>query len=359
MSILDIQRRYTEIARARAGERNAKGQPQSRSTWRFTTPHQAVADAIAELYGGKVESWEKQLEVNTDASSIPVYVPPQTTEPWYELWTAGGLQRRCDGVTKVNDDQPCVCDPEDRDCKPTFRFIVMLRELSYLGAVMVQSHGWNAVSELSSLFRDLSGAMDTSRYVEADLVIETRKNSDQRPFPVIQLSVDLGESLESLVGAVPRESQQALHRSGRPVTSDPPPVAPLPTPIPVIPEVEAPPVEVPDRPHRVPPTELDENLVPPFPDSPAIAPPGELAKLLDDGVEMSMTKDTLEVKVRQMFRLAHQEGIWAGESPDRLLHAALEKYLPGTKHLTDLKKAEMYVFASNALVAISGEPQSS
>jgi hypothetical protein len=138
--ILDLQRRSQEIGRIRLGQKvkapNGKIRPAKLDAFRFTTRSRHAADAIAATIGGTVNAWEDaptgdQWEVLTDCTSLPVAVPPgeAALSQWYELWSGGGCQRRCDGVTETRSQKPCLCpsDPQQRTaeaaggraCKPT------------------------------------------------------------------------------------------------------------------------------------------------------------------------------------------------------------------------------------------------
>ena len=113
MAIVDIQRRQTEVGRIRLGQKvkasNGKERPARLETFRFTSPSKPLIDAIAKLYGGQVQEWTPprgaaEWEVVTDAASVPVVVPPQDigSSQFYESWSAGGCQRRCDEIGRAS-----------------------------------------------------------------------------------------------------------------------------------------------------------------------------------------------------------------------------------------------------------------
>ena len=87
MAVLDLQRRSQQIGRLRMGEKvgtgkfdkdgNEKMRPARRDTWRLTTASRFEAEAIAARFGGEVRQWEREWEVATDATEIPVIVPPR------------------------------------------------------------------------------------------------------------------------------------------------------------------------------------------------------------------------------------------------------------------------------------------
>src|SRR6185295_14228139 len=144
MAILSLQRRLAEVGRIRLGKQveTKKGgkRPAALDTFRLTSADRARIDEVAKLYGGTVTKWEApsgiaQWEVVTQSDKLPVMVPPSALafSQHYELWAAGGCQRRCDGVTETLSEQPCLCDPDNRQCDIHTRLSVMLRELSGLG----------------------------------------------------------------------------------------------------------------------------------------------------------------------------------------------------------------------------------
>ena len=71
---------------------------------------------------------------------------------FFELWSGGGCVRRCDGECQAPSEEPCVCDPEARECKPTTRLSVLLDDVPGTGQFRLESHGFYAASELSGSF---------------------------------------------------------------------------------------------------------------------------------------------------------------------------------------------------------------
>jgi hypothetical protein len=111
---------------------------------------------VAALYGGTVQPWTPQgggaeaFEVITESTRIPILVPPQPVTQYFEQWSGGGCVRRCDGQTELLSGGNCLCsvDPEDRECKPTTRLNVVLRDVEGIGVWRLESHGWYAATEL-------------------------------------------------------------------------------------------------------------------------------------------------------------------------------------------------------------------
>jgi recombination directionality factor gp3-like protein len=175
--IIDLQRRLTQIGVIRLGRQvptgktNRRGEPGMRpeklDRFRVTSPSEALVQAVAATYGGKVEAWKgpsgPEFQVVTDVREFPVLVPPQRIDPNYEAWGPGFRSRLCDGATERMRDQPCLCKQgEDghvhdfvsgecacgtkRECKPTVRASVMLRDIPSIGTFKIESHGINAAA---------------------------------------------------------------------------------------------------------------------------------------------------------------------------------------------------------------------
>jgi hypothetical protein len=207
MAILDLQQRSREMGRIRIGQvvktSNGKTRPDKLDRFRLTSPSKVLLDQVAALYGGDVVEWEpqgggpKQWEVITTSTRLPVLIPPQPVSQYYELWQAGGCKRRCDGVTELLSDKPCICgpDPEERKCKPTTRLNVVLRDVPGIGVFRLETHGYYAAVELPQVAQFLA---QTSGYVQAHLGLEERivkREVDGKPetrrFMVPILEVDI------------------------------------------------------------------------------------------------------------------------------------------------------------------------
>jgi hypothetical protein len=194
-----FQQRLTTVGKIRLGVYNGR-YPEKIDTFRFTSPDEQLVKAAADAYGGTAEQWTPngsktpQWEVISEAKELPVYlVHGQSLEPWYEAWAGGRTcVRRCDGVTNKITDEPCVCIPADGSasplakkdlCKPTIRVQVMLQEVPGLGSWLMESHGENAVSEISA-FEQLVRAASVPIPAVLRLREETRRewNFDKKKF---------------------------------------------------------------------------------------------------------------------------------------------------------------------------------
>ncbi|MGW0552325.1 recombination directionality factor [Streptomyces altiplanensis] len=163
MPIIDLQRRMRQLGEIRIGhvvsgvskKGNAYTSPAKLNHFRFTSPSREILTGVANLYGGEVKPWTpanggpSEFEVYSKANRLPVLIPPQNAvSQWYELYAGSKCQRRCDGVTEHKRDRPCLCDPDNRECKITTRVNVMLRDVPALGQWLLITKGYYAATEL-------------------------------------------------------------------------------------------------------------------------------------------------------------------------------------------------------------------
>ncbi len=183
MPILDLQRRLAEVGRIRLGEqvttRSGKKAPAKLTRFRFTSPSAELIDQAANLYGGTPNDWSApsgpQREVVTEATSIPVLIPPgdMAFSQWYEMWSGGGCQKRCDGHFDIQRDRACDCDPDARECKPTTRVSMVLPEMAGVGLWRVETHGFYAATELGATV-ELLQSLAPGRLVPGRLRLDAR-----------------------------------------------------------------------------------------------------------------------------------------------------------------------------------------
>ncbi|MGQ0671027.1 MAG: recombination directionality factor [Actinomycetota bacterium] len=207
MSILSLQRRYRELGRLRAGEKGPKGEPRKLDRWRLTTPSHELAEQVALMFGGKAAEWQEaptqgtQWEVVTEREEIEVYVPPQDLDraQYLELWSAGGVKRRCDSMTELISGRPCMCDPDNRECKITTHLLVILPQIPDVGVWRLTSHGWNAAAELPATINLLGHVHAEGAIPAAVLGLEQRTkvvDGKTRHFavPVLRLPWTIAEA---------------------------------------------------------------------------------------------------------------------------------------------------------------------
>lgn len=186
--VLDIQRRMRTLGKIRMGDKGGRGQPQRLTEFRITSPSRQLVLAVASLYGGECREWKgapdgEQWEVYTKTAQLPIAIPP-SAEPysqWYELWSAAGCTRRCDGVTATvatesqgMRERSCVCDADNRECKLTTRASVMLPDVPGVGVWTLESHGYNAAVEMTGALQLLGQAASQGVFIEAVLRLEQR-----------------------------------------------------------------------------------------------------------------------------------------------------------------------------------------
>jgi len=168
-SILELQASLHETGRIRLGEQvliesgpnKGKRRPSKLMRFRFTSTLRRALDSVAELYGGEVKQWtdtapvEGQWELYTEATEIDVvvFVSDMAFSQCYELWSAGGCKRRCDGEhNELDEAGRCFCDPEKRDCKLTSRVQFMLAHIPGIGMWRLETHSFYSASGLLASF---------------------------------------------------------------------------------------------------------------------------------------------------------------------------------------------------------------
>lgn len=191
MPIKDLQQQQAQVGRIRLGHKVAgqKGErPEKLDRFRFTSPQRSLIDAVAGMYGGKVEPWDNdgkaEWQVTSTATALRVLIPPRPVTQWYELWSGAGCQRRCDGETETISGDACKCplDAMERAelagkgkaCKATTRLKVMLPDVPGLGVWRLDSHGFYAAIELPSTAEFLGAVTDQGGYIRATLALEPR-----------------------------------------------------------------------------------------------------------------------------------------------------------------------------------------
>ena len=200
--------RTPEQGRIRLGVKTERAM-KALDTFRFTSLDKAAIEQIASIYGGVVKTWtpprskQEQWEVITTTSEIRVYLPPHSIDVWYEAWSGGGCQRRCDGVTAEVplqtpdgmdiDTVPCLCETENSmACAPYTRLRVVLPDVRFGGVWRLESKGWNAANEMPGM----AGMMEQMQAIglaECQLVLEKRtkvSGGQTKHFVVPRLTMD-------------------------------------------------------------------------------------------------------------------------------------------------------------------------
>lgn len=270
MPLLDVQRRGQQLGRIRLGQtvttKDGKNRPARLDTFRFTTQSRVAAQAIAELYGGEIKDWNNEFEVITSKSAIGVTVPPrdQVVSQWYEMWSKGGCQRRCDSQTEQITGGPCQCphadDPTDlaqveaaakerarlaamnppQACKAVTRISVMIPDLPGLGVFRLDTGSYYAAVEIGDAAALMQAARDQGVFLPAVLRIEHRQRvaegrTKKFPVPVLEVMATFREIASGQLEAgglaaqlpPPPAMQRRAITSGQPA-QNPAPAAALP-----------------------------------------------------------------------------------------------------------------------------------
>ena len=191
--VADITRRMPEAGRIRIGEKKGN-RPTAIGEFRFTSHDRAALEQIAAMYGGTVRPWsdpkaaEGQHEVRTAATEIRIVLPPDPLggSPIYEMWTGGGCERRCDGVTATTYQRgpegpepvevPCICTADQAmACKVKTRLVVILPEVRFAGVWRLDTSSWNAAQEIPGMV-DVIQSMQAKGMPYATLGLKHRRS---------------------------------------------------------------------------------------------------------------------------------------------------------------------------------------
>lgn len=388
MSIIDLQRRIMEAGRIRIGQQipagNGKTRPAKLDTFRLTSADKVRIDQAATLYGGKVAEWTapagKQWEVVTEATALDVIVPPSDMafSQAYEVWSAGGCQRRCNGEFEQISDGPCLCDPENRECEIHTRLSVMLRDLPGLGVWRIDTQGYYAAVELGGAVQVIAAAAGRGVLLPARLMLQQRSvirrgpdgKPQTRPFavPVLDVEVTPRELLGGMTGVTSIEVSQlaTLEAPKQPAllqaVPDTVPERPLRSirdQVMAAQEAKKPrsnaaqPIAdpgLPPGPAELAGMEPEDEPVEPVIDE-AEAHWVELYKLLAHEPEATETKPVLEGRLRNLYHYMDVLGMWKpGADGMDALHQALRKYAQAA-HVSDLNKEPLLAFCQRSWAA--------
>ena len=188
--ILSLQVQARELGRLRTGYVDGR-RPVRSDTWIVSSHAEHYVQAAAEAWGGTVEKWQpqgggaSQWRVRTEAVSLDALLPPgDPLSQSLELWSGGGCSRRCDGLTEMQADVPCICRAEHGDafheqakgsvCSATTRLNVFLPEMPDVGVFRAETHSFYSAQEIA-------GAVDLIKSaVGGDKIIPIRLQSPGR-----------------------------------------------------------------------------------------------------------------------------------------------------------------------------------
>ena len=209
--IASLSRRLPELGRIKDGVKVAgKGQPKAIDTLRFTSQDpKALAQVAAEL-GGEVVAYKDPKSTDTHELITPVaetrvILPPDPLggTPMYELYSGGGRERWCDGVTceqwRKGPDGPepyevaCLCAAAgELACKPTIHLSVILPFTRMGGTWRWTTHSYNAAVELPGMV-DAIQSLQSKGLTRGVLRVDSRTQTIAgvtRHFKVPVLGVD-------------------------------------------------------------------------------------------------------------------------------------------------------------------------
>ena len=273
--ISQLQRRLPEMGRLKDGVKVAgKGQPTAIDTLRFTSQDPKALEQVAAYLGGEVVPYKDPKstdthELITPATETPVILPPDPLggTPMYEMYTGGGRERWCDGVTcemwRKGPDGPepyekaCLCaEAGELTCKPTVHLSVILPYTRLGGTWRWTTHSYNAAVELPGMVEAIQG-LQAKGLTRGVLRVDSRTQTIAgvtRHFKVPVLGVDA--TADELAAG---QATFGAIGSGTPVAIAPPAVAQIEaggTPTPRDPHGAA------DPPASVsPPPEPDDDIV--------------------------------------------------------------------------------------------------
>lgn len=239
--ILTLQRQARELGRLRSGHtvNGEKGpRPVRSATWIVTSHNEDYVKAAAELWGGKPEKWEPlgngaaQWRVITEVDAIDAIMPPgDPLSQTNELWTRGGIGRRCDGITDQITDSPCLCvaqfgeefykQSKDKRCSATSRLSLILPAMPDVGVFRVETKSFYAANEIAATVDVIRAATGGNSLVPVQVRIEPRTSISEgktKQYPVIVLALRGATAGQILSDTAPGISTlSATH------TSSPPP----------------------------------------------------------------------------------------------------------------------------------------
>lgn len=241
MPIVQQERRLPEHGRIRLGIKdNSRQGRRSIDTFRFTSHDEAVIAQLAGQFGGKPKPWtdpkaviKRQFEVITEASRVPVILPPDALSAWMELWTGGGCVRRCDGVTcslaQGEDlvDVPCICEKQNQlQCRETTRLSVILPSVKFGGTWRLDTKSKNAAMELAAMEEAIQGmqAAVGGGLLPAQLVVARRERvvrGKKQSYVVATLELD-ASPMELLAGKGTVHALAAADNLAMPALAPPP-----------------------------------------------------------------------------------------------------------------------------------------
>lgn len=351
MSIITLQRKIAESGRIRIGQQVDTGRgrrPEKLTTFRLTSPDRSRIEQAAALYGGTVQPWQapagNQWEVITETDALNVIVPPSDMafSQHYELWSAAGCTRRCDGVHESISQGPCICDPDNRECNIHTRLSVFLADMRGLGFWRVDTSGYYAAIELQGAVEVLKLAAARGQMLPARLCLEQRMvkrvGQGTRRFAVPVLDIDVSPA-QLLGGAVPetvsRDGAARLDWNVEPPTVQAAATRPALTPVPdTVPQAPVPSVAD-QATAELEPRRRRTNSAPPVPVS-GLAPRtvAEVAETATDPTETANGDLINPAQLKKLAILLREAGFDDRDTKLGFVTTAIGRTITSSKELT-------------------------
>lgn len=229
--LADIAKRMPVIGKLKSGIHDGR-RPKAIDTWRLTTSSREYADDFANTYGGTVEPFTNQRsphkwQVTSEATEVNiVLLGDKGYSIAYELWSGGGCQRRCDGVTAevIDTTGPdtveytptnCICDRKgELECSLKSRLTFVLPDLPFRGGLVYESGSKNFAEESQGML-EMIQHLQAAGINRGVLRLEQRRSSGNRKFTIA--TVGMSASLDALAsGYGGRQSLGTAPESDRP-----------------------------------------------------------------------------------------------------------------------------------------------
>lgn len=225
---MTMKKQAAELGRIRTGYSRPNSKPGGRpipvksQTFILTSHSREYVAAAAELYGGRVEQWTPQGQpvaqwrVITEARELRAILPAgDPLDQANEKWTAGGCERRCDGVTEKLSGRECICLAQYGDnwherkpeevCRPTSRVGVFLPDLPDLGVWRLETKSYYAADALAGGLDTVLQATGGRGLLPVRMWIEQRKvvrGGKTKQFQVIVVVPSLPKLRHALSGPI-------------------------------------------------------------------------------------------------------------------------------------------------------------
>lgn len=210
--ILTLQRQARELGRLRTGltdDSGSRPRPIRSETWIVSSHAEHYVEAAAAEWGGTVEKWQPQgsgaaqFRVITETAKLDAILPPgDPLSQTYEMWSRGGCQRRCDGMTEQLTDSPCMCIAQFGDswyeqekgkvCSAHTRLNVILPQMPDIGVWRMETGSFYAANEIAAHVDLIRNATGGAIAVPIRIRIEPRQrvaNGQTKKFPVVTVEL--------------------------------------------------------------------------------------------------------------------------------------------------------------------------